>query len=123
MSRGLIVVLAMLCWWGWNMAMGEVPPCADLGNEGLPCIPYVSDFSISPSPPCCQGVKDIIKMGVTRADRQAICLCVKKAFSVIPNIDLGRAQILPHKCGSDTDIPIGPNVDCSKVLETEMKLG
>lgn len=117
MSRGLIFVwLAVAWWWGWvvAMAMGRVPACRDMGNEVLSCFPYVIDVAFSPAPSCCKGVVDIVKLGVTRGDRRIICECVKKAFSLVPRIDLGRAQGLPHTCGTNTDIPIGPGVDCSK---------
>ncbi|XP_068666627.1 non-specific lipid-transfer protein 1-like [Aristolochia californica] len=71
-----LVIVGML--WGPGEA---VPSCKDVQSGLMPCVAYVTGSANSPSGACCNGMKDLNKKVATRADRQAICRCYKKAAS------------------------------------------
>ncbi|XP_068666629.1 non-specific lipid-transfer protein A-like [Aristolochia californica] len=99
-----LVIVGML--WGLGEA---VPSCKDVQSDLMPCVAYVTGSADSPSGACCNGMKDLNKKVATRADRQAICRCCKKAASKVPGIDMNRVASLPKKCGVKTMIPIRRN--------------
>ncbi|KAK1302563.1 Non-specific lipid-transfer protein 8 [Acorus calamus] len=71
--------------------------CGSAIQQLVPCLPYVTDGSDSPSTNCCNGIKTVANMDKDK----------------IPNLDMRRIQGLPANCGVQVDFPIGPNFNCS----------
>ncbi|KAK1301868.1 Non-specific lipid-transfer protein 8 [Acorus calamus] len=87
--------------------------CGSAIQQLVPCLPYVTDGSDSPSTNCCNGIKTVANMVKDRGDRQTLCECLVKDKDKIPNLDMRRIQGLPANCGVQVDFPIGPNINCS----------
>lgn len=88
--------------------------CKNVTTAIAPCVEFLTGTGDAPSPNCCRGVKRVADMGDTKADRQAICKCLKSQAERIPTLDPKRASELPKKCNMTVDEPISPDVDCSK---------
>ncbi|KAK9159283.1 hypothetical protein Scep_005857 [Stephania cephalantha] len=65
------------------------------------------------SPDCCNGVKSLLSLASTPADRKIACGCLKQAASG-STINPNYAAQLPGKCGVSIPYPISRSVDCSK---------
>ncbi|XAR51746.1 hypothetical protein NMG60_11006465 [Bertholletia excelsa] len=87
--------------------------CTAVNRALAPCAPYLRSGG-TPTAQCCGGVRNLVSMAATKADRQAACNCVKQAAARFPDIREGDAAALPTKCGVRTTVPISRNVDCSK---------
>lgn len=111
MTRLVLVVAAFFLVVGCKSGMGA-PSCDFVASCIAPCIPYLIDKG-DLGPACCQGLVALNNSASSTADRQAVCICLEKEESKLPNIDWDRAQILPKKCGVDPGVPISPYVNCS----------
>jgi hypothetical protein len=82
------------------------------------CVPYVVGEEPAVTPRCCRGLGDIVRMGGTAAQRNALCVCILsevRAAAAAGRMHPGRAARLPASC----KVPIGfvptkPDFDCSR---------
>ncbi|KAL9274607.1 Non-specific lipid-transfer protein-like protein [Drosera capensis] len=114
----MLAIISVLC----ATTTGQVA-CPTVISELTPCANFVTKLSPNPSPRCCDGVRDIVAMVKSQADRQAVCSCAKSVLSTLPNYDLNQIPKLGTTCGlSITLPPIYPNTDCSKVVMEALSL-
>ncbi|GLT48951.1 hypothetical protein SLA2020_225390 [Shorea laevis] len=104
---GLGIILAMVS----NRCVHAVISCQDALVALLPCKPFVTSGSPSPSAPCCEGMSKLNAEASTTEERRELCRCLKDAahdIGIMPK----RAKELPQKCGVNISVPIDPNIDC-----------
>ncbi|XP_059459292.1 non-specific lipid-transfer protein A-like [Corylus avellana] len=90
--------------------------CAEVTNDLGPCLGFIKGKVNKPPAACCDGARQLKKAAKTKADRQAICECIKKAVSGIGKFDSNRIPQLVKDCNIDIKLPpISRNTDCSKV--------
>ena len=89
--------------------------CGAVAQNLAPCITFLKTGG-APSAPCCAGVKKLVSMATTSADRKTACGCLKQTAGTIPGLNYGNAAALPGKCGTSVPYPISPNTDCSKYV-------
>ncbi|GLT44967.1 hypothetical protein SLA2020_188380 [Shorea laevis] len=104
---GLGIILAMV----GNRCVHAVISCQDALVALLPCKPFVTGGSPSPSAPCCEGVSKLNAEASTTEEHRELCRCLKDAAHDI-GVMLERAKELPQKCGVNISMPIDPNIDC-----------
>ncbi|KAF5177443.1 Non-specific lipid-transfer protein [Thalictrum thalictroides] len=88
--------------------------CGDIANEVLLCSPYLTGSVVQPSSECCNGVKQIKTMLVTRDDKHQMCNCLKWAVSNYHDIKDEALAALPAKCDTTLPYTISKNMDCDK---------
>ncbi|XP_021893085.1 non-specific lipid-transfer protein-like [Carica papaya] len=113
MGRCLIIVLGIVGLVFTGSAM-SAPSCSQVDVEVAPCLPFLKNGN-GPSSTCCAGVKHINGDIKNKADRQAVCQCLKAALGKIGSYDPNRIPLLPNKCGIPDLIlpPIDQNTDCA----------
>ncbi|KAG1327184.1 non-specific lipid-transfer protein 1 [Cocos nucifera] len=88
--------------------------CGDAVNALIPCGSYlVGSGKAEPSPQCCNSARGLNRMATTVEERRALCQCFKQtgpSFGVKPD----RARHLLPACKLDLNIPISPDVDCTR---------
>ncbi|KAK9124719.1 hypothetical protein Sjap_014321 [Stephania japonica] len=87
--------------------------CGLVVQKLTPCLGFLRTGA-GPPPPCCNGVRSLLSLASTPADRRAACGCLKQAASSTA-VNQRFASQLPGKCGVSIPYPISPSVDCSKV--------
>ncbi|OAY62169.1 non-specific lipid-transfer protein 1 [Manihot esculenta] len=90
--------------------------CSAVITSLTPCLDYIQDKADKPSPTCCDGMNSVVGTVKSKADREALCDCLKQTLSNI-KYDPARISALPKQCGLPIDIPpITPTTDCTKFL-------
>ncbi|KAF5197770.1 Non-specific lipid-transfer protein [Thalictrum thalictroides] len=93
----------------------EAFTCGELAMKVMPCAPYVTGSAVQPSPECCNGVKTLKSMMVTKDDTREMCKCLKAAASAYPSIKDEAIAALPDKCGAPLPFTISKNMNCDKI--------
>ncbi|KAG6494467.1 non-specific lipid-transfer protein P5-like [Zingiber officinale] len=90
------------------------PPCTTFLHPILPCTAYITGHGPTvPVPvPCCKGLKFMVGLMITRADRVTACKCFKDAAVKMPDIDYGRVAALPGRCHVDAPFNFSPHINC-----------
>ncbi|GLT71981.1 hypothetical protein SLA2020_439570 [Shorea laevis] len=89
--------------------------CTAVANDLGGCLTFIQGKEDKPSQKCCDGAKQLNDTAKTKADRQAICECIKKALSAVGKIDTSRIPLLAKDCKISVKLPaIGPDTDCTK---------
>ncbi|XP_050137549.1 non-specific lipid-transfer protein A-like [Malus sylvestris] len=113
MSRliGFFAVLLLL-----SITAHSAPSCPTVSLEVAPCVPFVKGGAdAKPSEACCKGVKNLSVHANNKADKEAVCLCLKQALSTIGTYNPSQVSALPKKCGISLVLPpIDKNTNCSK---------
>lgn len=108
------LVVAVMCMWGAARIEGAIT-CNQVVTAMTPCAGYLIGNAATPAPACCPAIRGLDSQVKATPDRQAVCNCMKtqaKSYGV----KLGKAVNLPGLCKvTDLNVPINPNVDCSKV--------
>ncbi|RZS25409.1 hypothetical protein BHM03_00058603, partial [Ensete ventricosum] len=111
--RVMLVALALLL--GCN-TMAEAITCNDAVSGLIPCGSYlIGQGGADPSPRCCESARALNRMASTVASRRQLCECLKQtgpSFGVKPE----RVQHLPPFCKIDLNMPVSPDVDCSRYV-------
>lgn len=64
---------------------------------------------------CCPAIRGLDSQVKATPDRQAVCNCLKTQAESY-GVKLAKAVNLPGLCKvTDLNVPVNPNVDCSKV--------
>ncbi|CAN1180266.1 Non-specific lipid-transfer protein 11 [Linum perenne] len=125
-SRYLAVVVVMFLVGGWPVVMGSgwlqkqqqerqtAPSCPTIYTNLRPCIPYFTGNG-GPSRECCSGVRSLQPYSNQKADRVAICQCLKSMANLVPGLDLDVASNLPNQCRVNVKLPrLSLDIDCSQ---------
>lgn len=100
--------------WGVGTTEGAIS-CNQVVSSLIPCAGYLIGNAATPAAACCPAVKGLDAQVKTTPDRQAVCNCIKNQANSF-GVNLGKAGNLPGLCKvTDLNVPITPNVDCSKV--------
>ncbi|MQL67588.1 hypothetical protein F6Q10_34780 [Streptomyces vinaceus] len=91
----------------------EALTCGQVTGALAPCLPYLQGGTSLGS--CCGGVRGLLGVAKTPADRKTACNCLKSAANAIRGINLGKAAGLPAACGVNIPYKISPSTDCSRV--------
>lgn len=107
--QGLVVLALIIA----SPAVDAVS-CGDAISALIPCGSFlVGSGAAKPSKECCTSAQSLNKLTTTTADRRAVCECFVKSgpsFGVKPE----RTKLLPSLCKLNINIPISPNLNCSK---------
>ncbi|PIA30427.1 hypothetical protein AQUCO_05500001v1 [Aquilegia coerulea] len=93
----------------------EAFTCVELAMKVIPCASFVIGSAVQPSPECCNGVKQLKTMLVTRNDKRAMCNCLKMAASAFPKLKDEAITSLPAKCGAPLPFTISKNMNCDTI--------
>ncbi|RWV81834.1 hypothetical protein BHE74_00059542 [Ensete ventricosum] len=88
--------------------------CIQVETCLTPCLTYLTGQQAAPTPACCDGVRKLKNMGITPAERQFACNCVKQAAAHFPNLKDDAVSDLPGLCATPLPFPISLEFDCSK---------
>ncbi|XP_026448125.1 non-specific lipid-transfer protein-like [Papaver somniferum] len=110
-----VMMLFMVLMINSEVVTGEVS-CGDAVSDLVPCGSYLmgSGSNSSPTKECCDGARKLNQFATTTADRQSLCACLKQTGPSF-GVKTDKAKQLPVLCKLKLNIPISPNVDCSKV--------
>ncbi|THU65142.1 hypothetical protein C4D60_Mb05t00540 [Musa balbisiana] len=89
--------------------------CIQVETCLTPCLTYLTGQQPAPTPGCCDGVRRLKNMGITPAERQFACNCVKHAAAHFPNLKDDAVSDLPRLCATPLPFPISLEFDCSKI--------
>nr|ABK23111.1 unknown [Picea sitchensis]ABK23897.1 unknown [Picea sitchensis]ACN40609.1 unknown [Picea sitchensis] len=107
-------VVAVLSVWA-AVRVESAITCNQVVSAMTPCATYLIGNAATPAAACCPSIRGLDSQVKATPDRQAVCNCLKtqaKSYGV----KLGKAANLPGLCKvTDLNVPINPNVDCSKV--------
>ncbi|KAI7737523.1 hypothetical protein M8C21_033526 [Ambrosia artemisiifolia] len=97
----------------WRPTVFAAPPtCDTVQNILAPCAGFLTGQE--PTKACCTGVNNLNNSRKTKADRVAVCNCIKELTKSI-SYDPKRMPLLSTKCGVKPDFPaVDKNFDCSK---------
>ncbi|OMO64296.1 Plant lipid transfer protein/Par allergen [Corchorus capsularis] len=99
-----------------TLAIAEIPlapSCGEVTMAVAPCLTFLKGAE-TPSPGCCSGAQKLAKQASTKADREAVCGCLKNSLSKIGSYDPQRVPLIAKKCGVNMNIPpITSKTDCS----------
>ncbi|CAA7410333.1 unnamed protein product [Spirodela intermedia] len=106
----VVVVMVVGMWGGRGWALS----CGDAVSSLAPCGGYLTGIGEgNPSAQCCERVQSLGRMAATGPERKAICECFKQtapSFGVKPD----RVTHMLTFCKLRLNLPISPNVDCSR---------
>ncbi|KAB2595843.1 non-specific lipid-transfer protein A-like [Pyrus ussuriensis x Pyrus communis] len=115
MSRliGFLAVLLLL-----SITAHSAPSCPAVKQEVSPCVTFVKGGAdAKPSEECCKGVKNLSVNAANKADKEAVCLCLKQALSTVGTYNPSQVSALPKKCGISLDLPaIDKDTDCTNII-------
>lgn len=114
-AAAAVVVLCILAVDSMPMATAALD-CNDVQTQLSPCLSYVSSTSTQKPTQdgrCCQGVKGLVELAATKADRQVTCGCLKQLAGT-PGLDQNKAQTLPGDCGVHIPYKINVSTDCNE---------
>nr|BAM28756.1 lipid transfer protein homolog [Gentiana triflora] len=103
-----LVVLSMVL-----LDHAEGLTCGAVTSAVGPCLGFIKGAPIAPG--CCPGVKSLVGLAKTTADRRAACNCLKSIANAVKPFNLKNAQNLPHICGTSVPYPIDPTINCNSV--------
>nr|ABK21262.1 unknown [Picea sitchensis]ABK25285.1 unknown [Picea sitchensis]ABR16206.1 unknown [Picea sitchensis] len=111
---GVGFVVAVISVWAAGRVEGAVT-CNQVVTAMTPCAGYLIGNAATPAPACCPSIRQLDSQVKATPDRQSVCNCLKtqaKSYGV----KLAKAVNLPGLCKvTDLNVPVNPNVDCSKV--------
>ncbi|XP_078436603.1 non-specific lipid-transfer protein 1-like [Wolffia australiana] len=88
--------------------------CSQVYGQLGPCMSVVL-YGTQPSPDCCGGVKNILDVAQTTADRRSVCGCLKNAAQGISSSAIAAAAAIPRLCHIAMPYQIDPNVNCDRI--------
>ncbi|KAK9133170.1 hypothetical protein Scep_012698 [Stephania cephalantha] len=97
-------------------ALTNAQTCGDAKAALFPCGSYLMGFGAAPRPgdKCCSNVKSLNNQAEDRATRRALCQCLKDAAHAY-GVKADRARDLPTYCKITLEVPVTPNVDCTRI--------
>nr|ATU75069.1 nonspecific lipid transfer protein [Pinus sylvestris]QWM97377.1 non-specific lipid transfer protein [Pinus sylvestris]QWM97378.1 non-specific lipid transfer protein [Pinus sylvestris] len=108
------LVVTMMNVWGAVSVEGAIS-CNQVVSAMTPCATYLLGNAATPAAACCPSIRGLDSQVKATPDRQAVCNCLKTQAQSY-GVKLGKAANLPGLCKvTDLNVPISPNVDCSKV--------
>ncbi|XP_062094678.1 non-specific lipid-transfer protein 1-like [Humulus lupulus] len=109
-----VIVLAIVALVAAAVPMTEALTCGQIQGSLAPCLTYLKSGG-APATGCCKGIKDLVAMAKTTADRKSACNCLKNAASKVPGINPTFASALPSKCGANIPYKISTSTNCNSV--------
>ncbi len=109
-----MVVMCMAMVMVMGAPIAEAITCGQVTSSLTPCIGYLRSGGAVPGG-CCNGVKSLLTMAQTTADRQAACTCIKSAAGSISGINPQNAESLPGKCGVNIPYKISTSTNCATI--------
>nr|ABK21564.1 unknown [Picea sitchensis]ABK21661.1 unknown [Picea sitchensis]ABK22333.1 unknown [Picea sitchensis]ABK24973.1 unknown [Picea sitchensis] len=108
------LVVAVMTAWGVVRTEGAIS-CNQVVSALTPCAGYLIGNAATPAAACCPAIKGLDSQIKATPDRQAVCNCLKNQATSV-GVKLGKAANLPGLCKvTDINVPVNPNVDCSKI--------
>ncbi|CAN0928312.1 Non-specific lipid-transfer protein [Linum grandiflorum] len=86
--------------------------CGQVSGGLAPCLSYLTGRG-PVTPACCNGMKGLLGMAKTTADRRQACNCLKSAAGNVPGLNAGNAAGLPGKCGVNIPYKISTSTNCA----------
>ncbi len=109
-----LVVMCMAMVMIMGSPIAEAITCGQVVSNLTPCLGYLRSGGPVPGG-CCNGVKSLLAMARTTADRQDACNCLKSAVGTISGINLQNAESLPGKCGVNIPYKISTSTNCATI--------
>ncbi|KAI9177259.1 hypothetical protein LWI28_012948 [Acer negundo] len=96
----------------------EAITCSQVMSSISPCLSYVTGSEGSPSTSCCDNVRNLKDSNPLRADKQAVCQCIKdqvsERFQNNPGPIMKKASQIPGLCHVNISVPDNFNFDCKR---------
>ncbi|WMV49309.1 hypothetical protein MTR67_042694, partial [Solanum verrucosum] len=87
----------------------------DVTPKIIPCTSFMVGQVEIPPQICCDGMQILSRIAFdSELNHKVVCRCFKAALDSIP-VDYSKARQLPQLCNFSSFVPIGPNLDCSKL--------
>ncbi|KAK9155502.1 hypothetical protein Sjap_002982 [Stephania japonica] len=101
-------------------AMTNAQTCGGAKAALIPCGSYLMGSGAAPRPgdKCCRNVQSLNNQAKDKATRRALCQCFKDAAPAY-GVKADRARDLPIYCKTTLEVPVSPNVDCTRLVEDE----
>ncbi|CAL0306297.1 unnamed protein product [Lupinus luteus] len=109
----VVVVLMCMAVVGAHVAKADIN-CGQVVNFIAPCINYLINGGAVPGG-CCDGVKNLVLLAQTTADRQTACNCLKAQAAAISPFKNANAEALPGKCGVNLPYKISNSTNCNNI--------
>ncbi|XP_027337269.1 non-specific lipid-transfer protein 1-like [Abrus precatorius] len=109
-----LAVVVVLCMAIVGSYTANAIDCGQVGGRLIPCIGYLRGGGPVPGA-CCGGVKGLLAMARTTADRRSICNCLKMAASGFRGLVPANAESLPGKCGIRIPYKISTSINCNSI--------
>ncbi|XP_019446775.1 PREDICTED: non-specific lipid-transfer protein 1-like [Lupinus angustifolius] len=87
--------------------------CGQVVSGIAPCLTYLQSGGTVPGT-CCNGVKGLVALAQSTADKQTACNCLKSAASST-RFDPANAASLPDKCGVNLPYKISTSTNCNTI--------
>ncbi|KAF5204086.1 Non-specific lipid-transfer protein [Thalictrum thalictroides] len=114
--KGVMMIIGVLV--VFSMVQVMVKPieaftCQDIAVILKDCSAYATGKIPNPPAGCCNGVKQLEKMGVTKTDQQQICGCLKTACTTYPDVKEAACLALPGKCNAKFPFKVSKSAQCN----------
>ncbi|OIW19045.1 hypothetical protein TanjilG_10606 [Lupinus angustifolius] len=88
--------------------------CGQVVSFIAPCINYLMNGGAVPGG-CCDGVKNLVLLAQTTADKQTACNCLKAQAAAISTFKNANGEALPGKCGVNLPYKISNSANCDNI--------
>ncbi|KAE9603172.1 putative plant lipid transfer protein/Par allergen [Lupinus albus] len=109
----VVMVLMCMAVVGALITTAEVD-CGQVVSFIAPCINYLMNGGAVPGE-CCNGVKKVVLLAQTTADKQTACNCLKAQAAAISTFKNANAEALPAKCGVNLPYKISSSTNCNNI--------
>nr|AGN56421.1 non-specific lipid transfer protein 1 [Linum usitatissimum] len=86
--------------------------CGQVSSGMAACLTYLTGRA-PVTPACCNGMRGLLNMAKTTADRRLACTCLKTAAGNVPGLNPAIAAGLPGKCGVKIPYKISTSTNCN----------
>ncbi|XP_054797586.1 non-specific lipid-transfer protein 1-like [Prosopis cineraria] len=109
-----LACMAVMCAALVGAPLAEAITCGQVTTNVAPCLSYFQRGG-TPSPSCCNGVKNLVGAARTTADKQTVCNCLKTIAAQVPGYNDANAQAIPAKCNVNVPYKISTSTNCASI--------
>ncbi|MQK21541.1 hypothetical protein EI013_24525 [Escherichia coli] len=109
-----VACLVLMCMAVVSAPIAQAITCGQVVSSLSACIGYLTSGGPVPGG-CCGGVKNLLALSPTPADRKTACNCLKQAAKNIPRYNDQNAESLPGKCGVNIPYKISTSTNCATI--------
>ncbi|XP_061349039.1 non-specific lipid-transfer protein 1-like [Gastrolobium bilobum] len=114
MASFKLACLVLMCMALVGAPITHAITCGQVSGNLVQCVGYLQGGGAVP-PRCCSGVRNIVNLARTTADRRTTCNCLKQAAAAVPRLNPANAASLPGKCGVNIPYKISTSTNCASI--------